>query len=185
MGQRLDWKNHSILNRGLTFVPLILAPNHRLLQRRKVHVHLVLMVHKLLAQRRQLVGRETGHLRLLPQLVQLLVLEQAAVLVRVALVAVRLLLVLVIDDTTGVLLLVLVLLRILGIVEMLENVVRRHDGDQFLAQGRLLEAVLVLVLAVELLPGQLFFVVDLQVGEERLELRLGEALCAKIEEKDT
>lgn len=79
-------------------------------------------------------------------------------------------------DTAGIRLVVLVLFRILRVVEVFEDVVRGHDADQLLAQGGLLETVLVLVLAVQLLPGQLLLIVDLQVSKERLEFRLGEAL---------
>lgn len=133
-------------------------------QNRIVHIHLFLMMLELLAQRGQLLGRESGYLCLLPQLVQFLVLEQALVPVRAALFVVVLRLVR------------LVLGWILQVLEMLQHAVRAHDVDEFLAQFGLFQAILVLVLAVLLFPIELRLVLQPQFQEERLELRLGEAL---------
>lgn len=154
-------------------MPFVLAPRHSILQNRIVHVHLVLVVHELLAQRGQLLGGEAGHLGAFPQFAQLLVLEEAPILVRIMLVFA------VLSDAASVCLVVLVLFRVLRVVKVLEDVVRGHDPYQLLTQCALLEAVFVLVLAVQLFPGQLFLVVDLQVGEERLQLGFGETLCGR------
>lgn len=98
------------------------------------------MMLELFAQRDQLFGRETRHFGLFPQPVQLFVLEQTRVLFgcfgrrRIVF---------------GVLVLVVfVLFRCGGVVEVFEQVEHGHGGEQFLAQRCLLQSVLVVVLAV-------------------------------------
>lgn len=52
------------------------------IKNRVIQIHLLLMMLELFTKRSQLLGSESRHLCLFPQLVQLLVLEQALVLVR-------------------------------------------------------------------------------------------------------